>query len=164
VALYALNGTATGKTLPLLYSAVAGTWSNLSANANIVPVVANGKVYVASDQLLTIFGPTPNGLQAQPLSPLVTARPLVAAPTGSRVYGTMTGVNENHIIVGLRSGKSVSVDLTDALKQYQTVIPFVDEHVQVDGTFASDGSLIATSMQATKEPATWGPDTWRPAR
>jgi hypothetical protein len=31
-----------------------GTWGG--GNANVVPVVANGKVYVATNQQLTIFG------------------------------------------------------------------------------------------------------------
>ncbi len=39
-----------------LFSATAGTWPNTLGNANIVPVVANGKVYVASHKQLTIFG------------------------------------------------------------------------------------------------------------
>jgi hypothetical protein len=34
----------------------AGIWPRLTANANIVPVVANGKVYVASYRFLAIFG------------------------------------------------------------------------------------------------------------
>lgn len=44
------------KTLATLYQGDAGTWPNLGGNANIVPVVANGKVYVASYKKLIIFG------------------------------------------------------------------------------------------------------------
>jgi hypothetical protein len=39
-----------------LFSAVAGPWSSTYANANIVPVVANGYVYVGSYKELAIFG------------------------------------------------------------------------------------------------------------
>ena len=39
-----------------LFQGVAGTWPIPAANANLVPVVANGKVYVASYQELTILG------------------------------------------------------------------------------------------------------------
>ena len=42
--------------LPTLANVQAGVWPNGSTNANIVPVVANGKVYVASYKLLTIWG------------------------------------------------------------------------------------------------------------
>jgi hypothetical protein len=45
-----------GTTLTTLFQSPAGTWPNLGGNANIVPVVANGKVYVASYKQLTIFG------------------------------------------------------------------------------------------------------------
>jgi hypothetical protein len=41
--------------LTQLFSAVAGTWTSLTGNSNIVPVVANGRVYVASYQQLGIF-------------------------------------------------------------------------------------------------------------
>jgi len=55
--LYAFNaGGSGGGTLPLLRKMAAGTWPNVNGNANIVPVVANGKVYVASYQQLQIFG------------------------------------------------------------------------------------------------------------
>ena len=56
VHLYAFAATPSSGHLPLLFSSVAGQWPDTSRNANIVPVVANGQVYVASNQQLTIFG------------------------------------------------------------------------------------------------------------
>ncbi len=47
VTLYAFDATPVDGTLPLLGQYTAGTWTEPS-NANIVPVVSNGKVYVAS--------------------------------------------------------------------------------------------------------------------
>jgi len=41
-----------------LFSTAAGTWIAGNGNANIVPVVANGRAYVASYQELAIFGVT----------------------------------------------------------------------------------------------------------
>ena len=38
------------------FTASAGTWLNTGGNSNIVPVVANGKVFVASNKELRIFG------------------------------------------------------------------------------------------------------------
>ncbi len=55
--LYAFAAAPSNGALTELYSAPAGQWPNLGGNANIVPVVANGKVYVAAYQSLTIFGP-----------------------------------------------------------------------------------------------------------
>ena len=43
-------------TLTQLFSGNAGTWPNQGGNANIVPVVANGRVYVATYKQLAIFG------------------------------------------------------------------------------------------------------------
>jgi hypothetical protein len=40
--------------LTQLFSAPAGTWG--LSNANIVPTVANGKVYIGSNKALMIFG------------------------------------------------------------------------------------------------------------
>jgi hypothetical protein len=40
--------------LPQLFAQSVGTWGG--GNANVVPVVANGKVFVATNQQLTIFG------------------------------------------------------------------------------------------------------------
>jgi hypothetical protein len=42
--------------LTQLTKQLAGIWLNVTGNANIVPVVANGRVYVASYRNLTIFG------------------------------------------------------------------------------------------------------------
>jgi hypothetical protein len=62
VSLYAFTAEPPeGKTLlTTLYSFGAGTWPTLTANPNIVPIVANGRVYVASYQQLDIFGLTSN--------------------------------------------------------------------------------------------------------
>lgn len=58
--LYAFKADSGGSTLTTLFQGTAGTWPSfngwLSRNANLVPVVANGRVYVASYKQLTIFG------------------------------------------------------------------------------------------------------------
>ena len=61
VYLYAFNPDATtnGTTMTQLFKGVAGNWPNLGGNSNLVAVVANGKVYVASNQQLKIFGLKP---------------------------------------------------------------------------------------------------------
>ncbi len=48
------NGTA----IKQLFSTATGTWPNLGGNANLVPVVANGQVFVATYKQLQIFGLT----------------------------------------------------------------------------------------------------------
>jgi hypothetical protein len=54
--LYAFSQTISSGTLTQLFKGPAGTWPNQGGNANIVPVVANGRVYVATYQQLDIFG------------------------------------------------------------------------------------------------------------
>jgi hypothetical protein len=43
-----------------LFRGRAGFWPNLGGNSNLVPVVANGQVFVASNKVLQIFGLTGN--------------------------------------------------------------------------------------------------------
>jgi hypothetical protein len=45
-----------GKPMTQLFKAQAGSWPNLNGNSNLIPVVANGQVFVASYQQLQIFG------------------------------------------------------------------------------------------------------------
>jgi hypothetical protein len=52
VRLYAFDANTGGA----LSTQIAGTWPNINANANIMPVVANGRVYVASYKEVKIFG------------------------------------------------------------------------------------------------------------
>jgi hypothetical protein len=57
IELYALNPEA-GSKMTVLFKSPAGPWPNQTGNANLVPVVANGHVYVASHKVLQIFGLT----------------------------------------------------------------------------------------------------------
>ena len=58
MSLFAFSETVNNGQLTQLYQGVAGEWGpdSLSANANTVPVVANGQVYVATYKQLRIFG------------------------------------------------------------------------------------------------------------
>lgn len=56
VNLFAFDPESGGSTMTQLFSASAGTWPNTGGNANIVPVVAAGRVFVASNKELRIFG------------------------------------------------------------------------------------------------------------
>jgi hypothetical protein len=50
------NPDSAGAGLNILFRGVAGSWPVFTANSNIVPVVANGQVYIASSQVLQVFG------------------------------------------------------------------------------------------------------------
>jgi outer membrane protein assembly factor BamB len=56
VYLFAFDPESGGSTMKQLFKGNAGAWPNLGGDANLVPVVANGQVFVASNQQLQIFG------------------------------------------------------------------------------------------------------------
>jgi hypothetical protein len=56
VYLYAFNPDAGGKTMTQLFQGAAGTWPNFQGDSNLVPVVANGRVYVGTNKALKVFG------------------------------------------------------------------------------------------------------------
>ncbi len=58
IQLFAFNPQSRGGAMKTLFSGTAGRWPNLNGNANLVPVVANGQVFVASHKQLRIFGLT----------------------------------------------------------------------------------------------------------
>jgi hypothetical protein len=57
IGLFAFNPDAlNGSTMTTLFKAEAGNWPNVTGNSNLVPMVANGEVFVASNKQLQIFG------------------------------------------------------------------------------------------------------------
>ncbi|MGB0116094.1 MAG: hypothetical protein WCF61_02075 [Terriglobales bacterium] len=58
ITLFAFNPDAGGSKMKPLFKATAGAWPTRTANSNLVPVVANGQVFVATYQQLQIFGLT----------------------------------------------------------------------------------------------------------
>ena len=75
-----------------LFSQPAGTWPNLNANANIMPVVANGKVFVASYRSLSIFGlriAPKNLVSATPDGPPAVALPAPPALADRRLEASL---------------------------------------------------------------------------
>ncbi len=58
ISLYAFDPDSSGGTMNNLFTSSAGNWPNTNGNANLVPTVANGLVFVASNQQLHIFGLT----------------------------------------------------------------------------------------------------------
>jgi hypothetical protein len=152
-----------------LFSAVAGTWPNTGGNANIVPVVANGHVYVASYQQLAIFG-LGSGTAA-PLSAQTTAQASPQAtpagvldftqlpPHGHELFGTITAVNGDMLTVATRTGALVNVDATEAVQTYQSIVLLVDEPVRMLGSYNAADVFRATVITRAKASSIlWPPD------
>jgi len=94
VYLYAFNPDS-GTPMKTLFKGAAGTWPNLTGNANLVPVVANGQVLVASNKQLQIFGlrgtVTTTALASSRNPSTFGASVTITATVKSKTTGTPTG-------------------------------------------------------------------------
>jgi hypothetical protein len=94
VYLYAFNPDS-GTPMKTLFKGAAGTWPNLGGNSNLVPVVANGQVLVASNKQLRIFGLTgtlTSTAVASNLNPSAYGASVsLTATVKSKTTGTPTG-------------------------------------------------------------------------
>jgi hypothetical protein len=157
ITLYAFNGTKSGSTLASLWSGSAGTWPNLGGNANLVPTVANGKVYVASYKQLAIFGLTTLASNAAATLQQPAAVP-APEPAGALFWGKIKSIDGSRIVLVLRSGELLQVDLAEALAEGTTIEPVIGENVAVNGTLNDRGVLEAHFMWRAKGLASWGAD------
>jgi hypothetical protein len=138
-----------------LISLPAGTWTHaVNSNADLVPTVANGKVYVASNMQLQIFGlfPPARGQQhvaaqaPQPSQPdAITCPPeepvaaAISGPTTSlgtsshQFSGTVCRVDGDQLHLALRSGRSISLDIATAFTKHRQIVlsPGRTVHVRV---------------------------------
>ncbi|MGA8222941.1 MAG: PQQ-binding-like beta-propeller repeat protein, partial [Candidatus Acidiferrales bacterium] len=120
VTLYAYDAVPSGTSLPLLWSGTAGFWPNTGGNANIVPTVANGRVFVASNQRLEIFGLTRSPRPPRPPFPIGGLHALAQPIPGAAYWGTVKSVSGNRLTLELRDGSQLLVDISSALSQGQT--------------------------------------------
>jgi hypothetical protein len=117
----------------------AGTWTHATnSNANIVPTVSNGKVYVASNLQLQIFGlfsSKPEATRktiAQPLKPstpeVVQCPVDLASSNGDDqdsihdFYGTVCGVGDTELRMALRGNRTLSVDTTGVFDRQRSLL------------------------------------------
>ena len=158
VNLYAFTATPSSGTLPLLFSSPAGSWPNTGGNANLVPVVANGRVYVASNQQLTIFG-----LGGHPFVARAAAAAQRAALNTHKPPHEITGVLERAhgptLTLRTRAGKIARVDDSEAVRREQIGVLVPGNAYTVQGTYGSIGTLHAQAVDRAKNsPAIWPPD------
>ncbi|HEY8031410.1 MAG TPA: hypothetical protein VIF02_03250 [Methylocella sp.] len=158
VNLYAFGAAPSGGTLPLLYSSRAGSWPFTGANANIVPVVANGKVYVASNKQLTIFGLGGHSFAA---SAAAAAGPAAGNTQESphQVTGVLQSATGTALALRTRAGTIARLDDSEALRKKQTSVLVPGKAYTAQGTYDSTGALHASTLARAKgSPALWPPD------
>ena len=151
--LYAID-PASGQTL---FSAVAGTWPNASqTNANIVPLAADGHVYVATYRSLAIFGP---GAPGSGRKYRVPARPLLARPTfPHEIWGKVVSVNGDTATLITRSGKTIAIDEARARQASHLVGLGPGDAAAFRGDYLGGVFMASAIVHAKPNPALWRPD------
>ena len=149
ITLYAFNAADS----TTIWSSVAGTWPNVGENSNVVPVVANGKVYVWGGDNLAILGLNSSSSVALRRS---TPMPRVS---GHEIYGTAVAINGNMISLKTRTGKIVMVDNSAADAADRTIELFVGRALVIDGDYDGAGVMHAKlTNRAKSSPLLWYSD------
>jgi hypothetical protein len=144
-----------------LFSAPAGTWPNLGGNATIVPVVADGRVYVASYAELEIFGllgatsRLPQELAASLTHP--APPPRLPLPGGRHeIFGTIKTIGDGGISLTTRTGALVSIEVRAAIDAGKSVDLLAGKPIRVVGRY--DNSHVLQAIIITK--AKPSPNGW----
>jgi hypothetical protein len=141
--LYAFAAAPVNQRLVQLYASPAGAWPNTGGNANVVPVVANGLVYVGAYKSLMIFGA--GGATVSATAP---AEPASGAP---RVTGTLISVSGETLTLLTRTGERLTVDATDAAHAEQVARLALGEPYTISGEVGEGGGQMhATSIVRAK--------------
>jgi hypothetical protein len=120
MSLYALQAEPSSKNsqLQTLYETpTAGYWNATNGDANLVPVVANGKVYVASYKELNIFG---LGGSKNVVAVRHGGQPAYRTGGGARVVGTLVSVRGSLLSLKSPTGAISLVDDAVAVKNQRT--------------------------------------------
>jgi len=145
--LYAFSATPTNGTLNLLYSAPAGQWPNLGGNANVVPMVANGLVYVGGYKTLMIFGS--NGAASNAAQVMAADDKLV--PGLRRITGTLLEARGPQLILLTRLSDHIAVDASAAAAAQRSAKLRVGEaYTIIAPETVSGSSMRATSITRAK--------------
>jgi hypothetical protein len=141
-----------------LFAGDAGVWPFPDNNATVMPVAANGKVFVASYKTLSIFGLGKGAPAAlpHPAAPDMRAK---LAPGQHEIYGTIRGINGDTLTVQKRDGSMLTVDASGAAEKYARAEPKIGKALVARGSFSLSAVLMAdTVLHAKSSPAMWHPD------
>ncbi|MBV8800293.1 MAG: hypothetical protein JO208_10880 [Alphaproteobacteria bacterium] len=142
----------------VLFKGDAGTWPFPENNATVMPVTANGRVFVASYKQLAIFGLGKGGAAALQKVAAPDMR-VKLAPGEHEIYGTVRAIEGNKLTVQKRDGSVVVVDAWRAEAQHAKAQPQTGKALVARGTYASVGVLDASAaLHAKNNPAMWYPD------
>ena len=133
----------------------------MNSNANIVPTVANGKVYIASNKQLNIFGllppagsperaALPKGIASSepdvvtcpPAEPIQSA--VVKGVDNHQLFGSVCKVEGSTMQLALRSHRSVSIDIAKATAGPKHLSLTLGRNIKVKATVDAKGVAHAT--------------------
>ena len=132
-----------------------GSWLNIGANANIVPTISNGRVYVAAWRFLAILSLKEGATAALPLAQAeAAARPEATAPpaSGFAISGTLHGVNGSVLTLTNRDGKDRLIDASEATANglIAPALTTGEAYTAVGSSFTSAGMLHADVIYRAK--------------
>ncbi len=144
-----------------LFSAQAGTWRHAqNSNANLLPTVANGRVYVASNEQLQIFGllskkagakaVLPAALKpSQPsvieCPPAVSPSSVVASTPDSNhdFTGTVCRATGSELQLALRTNRSITLNIEQAFAHHRVVLLTPGRTIKVHAVMNEKGEARA---------------------
>jgi len=161
----------------LLFSGAAGSWTNTSGNAFVSPMVVAGRAYVGAASTVKIFGLI-NPALASPLAiarTSATARALpktvnatilrggragLVSSRGQHIEGFVVSRTATTLTLRRRTGATITVDITQAVRAEATGIMPIGEAVKLYGYLGSDGIFHVTDIShSSGRPSTWESDT-----
>jgi len=148
VNLYAFSGLAVSGSYPLLFGPKqVGAWPNIAGNANIVPTVSNGQVYVASNKLLTILKEGGTGVL-----PAAEAAAVAPSTGGFAISGTLQAVNGSVLTLVNRDGKDRLIDDSEAMAngRIEPALTTGEAYTAIGPSFSSAGPLHADAIFRAK--------------
>ncbi len=155
VSLYAFNANS-GATI---FQDVAGDWPNTGGNSNIAPVVANGKVFVAAFQSLSIYGLSAAPPPPREMRPLPVPHRVALAPGQHEIFGIVKAMSGYTATVVRRDGSLVTVDMLAAAQNKMFAEPRVGHGILVRGKYTSTSAMKAdVVLHAKDHAAAWQPD------
>jgi len=155
--LYAFQPIPGNPKLRQLFKATAGNWdvphpAGDGANSNIVPVVANGHVYVASYRELDIFGfgSPVNKLSATPAITRASEPPTEGILNST--FGIITKAEGSRFTMKTEAGTEVQVDAEQALKDGLSPVITIGQPVSVFGATSAQGVVRAEVIKPAHIP------------
>jgi len=152
--LYAFDATTAKELLGIR----AGIWRSPQGDANLVPTVANGHVFVASYNQLAIFG---LGTPAAPVRIITEpgpAEPALAAATPHQLSGVRVAGTPHGFTLRTRTGELIAVDASGATHFGAEAQPDGTK-LLLRGDYTRDGGFKAVNVLHLKgQPALWPSD------